>query len=748
MKRHALILLILPFILSSCATVDSSRPSIGYNILFSPGQHIRKLIQQKNFADAEKVYNREIDYFEKNPVKYSHDIKNLANELNSTLIKDANELLSLLDAVKWPESYDKWPDISITIDKCDNFLNSYYSRKIFDNTDIVLPSVSQLKLNLSNIKLLILKDVEQAFYVFPHYDNQDFFIIYPLKKPNTSSMLDGFNKHLTDECRTSNKDVIKNISDIYKQYFGDSFASALVEIYYKTVLSEFIEKDKPNLSNIVKAINETKKINTPLKSIQNYKIKFIDATTSTIKKGEIDFPVSINMDLPFTTVKNSLADDISQKLDDDSQIVIIIETSVAQNSQSILKRDALQSEYRSGMRTDPNPDYNMAQNYVNNARQAVLEAQMLKSSIDSQYCYGAGCWAKLANQITAITLIKKKNNELDEAMQRLGATPMTIEVPVYKPYEFHKVQISSLKASTLNYYVIDKLSNTYYAGNYNSSQKKNFVVTYDLHELDKIRSSHLYGCDREEDISKFEETPVTINISSILEQYISDESKHVSLPSIGIVKQDILERRSRAVASLEKPKYESKPKQNDKRFESVVIINNPKGSIGAGFFISDELIITNYHVIEGAKYVEIKLFNGQDTFGKIIDYDIRLDLVLIKAQARGIPLEFYQEKTIELGRTVEAIGHPKGLEFSITRGIVSGSRKIKSTYAPNSKQVDFIQTDAAINPGNSGGPLFIDNKVIGVNTQKLAAVAIEGIGFAIHHSEVSSFIKRSLEKVK
>lgn len=158
------------------------------------------------------------------------------------------------------------------------------------------------------------------------------------------------------------------------------------------------------------------------------------------------------------------------------------------------------------------------------------------------------------------------------------------------------------------------------------------------------------------------------------------------------------------------------------------------------FTLKKDIVLTNYHVIEGTKYIELKKFDGEITFGKVIAIDIRLDLALIKTQARCNPLEIYSSRTIPLGEQVEAIGHPGGLEFSITRGVISAVRDINSSYMPNGKKISFIQTDAAINPGNSGGPLFYDGKVIGINTQKLAAIDVEGLGFAISNKEIERFI--------
>ena len=91
---------------------------------------------------------------------------------------------------------------------------------------------------------------------------------------------------------------------------------------------------------------------------------------------------------------------------------------------------------------------------------------------------------------------------------------------------------------------------------------------------------------------------------------------------------------------------------------------------------------------------------------------------------------------------MDALGHPKGRKFSISQGIVSAIRKEGSVYnATGSDNVLFIQTDAAINKGNSGGPLFLGNKVIGVNTQGLSKQKSEGMNFAVHYSEVLDFLK-------
>jgi len=124
----------------------------------------------------------------------------------------------------------------------------------------------------------------------------------------------------------------------------------------------------------------------------------------------------------------------------------------------------------------------------------------------------------------------------------------------------------------------------------------------------------------------------------------------------------------------------------------------------------------------------------------VIKKDLKRDLAIIKTNITGKPVEFYVGQ-LKQGEMVEALGHPKGRKFSLTKGWVSAIRKESGGYsATNEKNVLFIQTDAAINHGNSGGPLFYKDKVVGVNTQGLSKKNTEGMNFAVHFSEVLKFI--------
>jgi serine protease Do len=157
--------------------------------------------------------------------------------------------------------------------------------------------------------------------------------------------------------------------------------------------------------------------------------------------------------------------------------------------------------------------------------------------------------------------------------------------------------------------------------------------------------------------------------------------------------------------------------------------------IGSGFIIDEEgYVLTNHHVIAGADTVKVIFSNNTEANARIVNYDESQDLAVVKITDNvKIPAvaQLGDSDTLNVGETVIAIGNPLGKEFigTVTSGIVSA---VNRGIMIDNRRLSFIQTDAAINPGNSGGPLIdTTGHVIGINTAKIGASGIEGIGFSI-----------------
>jgi S1-C subfamily serine protease len=161
----------------------------------------------------------------------------------------------------------------------------------------------------------------------------------------------------------------------------------------------------------------------------------------------------------------------------------------------------------------------------------------------------------------------------------------------------------------------------------------------------------------------------------------------------------------------------------------------PVRESGSGFLIDDQgRILTNYHVVSGrAPAIEVTLEDKSRYKARLLGYDLRNDMALIKIEPRGkVPfLKLGDSANLLVGQKVLAIGNPFGLEGTLTTGIISS---LGRTIADESgrRLEDMIQTDAAINPGNSGGPLLdSQGNVIGINTAIYGPGGNIGIGFAM-----------------
>lgn len=172
--------------------------------------------------------------------------------------------------------------------------------------------------------------------------------------------------------------------------------------------------------------------------------------------------------------------------------------------------------------------------------------------------------------------------------------------------------------------------------------------------------------------------------------------------------------------------------------------------VGSGvIFRSDGYIVTNNHVIEGAREIIVSLSDGSTVNGTLVGTDEMTDIAVVKVDAKDLPAaKFANSDEILVGEPVVAIGNPMGLEFqgTITVGVVSAlNRTIDISYSD--RKLNLIQTDAAISPGNSGGALVnYESEVIGINSAKLAQTEVEGIAFAIPSNTVQSIVKELMEK--
>jgi serine protease Do len=172
--------------------------------------------------------------------------------------------------------------------------------------------------------------------------------------------------------------------------------------------------------------------------------------------------------------------------------------------------------------------------------------------------------------------------------------------------------------------------------------------------------------------------------------------------------------------------------------------NHRTQGAGSGVIISkDGYILTNNHVVEGAKEVTVTLADEKEYKARVVGTDAKTDLAVLKIEVnRPLPsAAMGDSEQLKVGDWVVAIGNPFGLSHTVTSGIVSAKGRVIGAGPYD----DFIQTDASINPGNSGGPLFnMNGEVVGINTAIIPYG--QGIGFAIPVNTAKPLIPQLVSK--
>ncbi|MFC1934289.1 S1C family serine protease [Chloroflexota bacterium] len=180
------------------------------------------------------------------------------------------------------------------------------------------------------------------------------------------------------------------------------------------------------------------------------------------------------------------------------------------------------------------------------------------------------------------------------------------------------------------------------------------------------------------------------------------------------------------------------------------IFNRPftQEGAGSGWIISEDgYIVTNNHVVEGAKSVTITLDDGRTFPAETVRTDPLSDLAVVKINDQNLPAaEIGNSSALKVGDWLVAIGNSLGQGIRATQGIVS-RKDVSLAVGQGQTLYGLIETDAAINPGNSGGPLLnMAGEVIGINSVKRVEVEVEGVGYAIGTNEAMPIIQQLINK--
>ena len=514
--------------------------------------------------------------------------------------------------------------------------------------------------------------------------------------------------------------------------------------------------DKIKKDLVLKDKNK-KKIDIKQNENVNDKLKVVFADKDIVKKellpninpsGNIDFV--INKEFSLDIVKNLLASN--------SNLILIIPTDFDSYS-NVVSEDNLTSQMVAGSKSVPNPEFNRLQAEMRRTERELQRAQAeAERGFQMSQCISCGLitqWGGIALQEKWQKEGAKLQNRLNQLINSYSNTPDYLEKEILRSYSYLVQNVNAEKNAI--YQVVQFKNSKLIEKKIIIKSNKDFKVAYNIDPQDKKYENLLNKYSSSDQVSNWQNQKIKntslndfINLFDNEKEFREMLDKKELYASLNFSVEEELSWWEKLLGNSSKTNINkkktasikstsSKFEVKDDRFDSVVIVKTEKG-LGSGFFISKDEIITNYHVIENATSIFVTDKYKKRSSAVVIKKDLKRDLALLKTNTSGKPVKFF-EGQLKQGEMVEALGHPKGRKFSLTKGWISAIRKESSVYSATGKSdVLFIQTDAAINPGNSGGPLFYKDKVVGVNTQGLHKDSTEGMNFAVHFSEVNQFL--------
>ena len=442
-----------------------------------------------------------------------------------------------------------------------------------------------------------------------------------------------------------------------------------------------------------------------------------------------------------------------------SNLILVIPKDIDSFS-NVISENNMASQMVAGIRQVPNPEFNRLQMEIRRAEREQQQAlRRAEDGFRRSQCISCG----LITQWGGIAIQSKWNNVAKELQSRIvsltnsySTTPDYLEKEVLRSYNYLVQNIKAEKRAI--YQVVQFKNGKYLQRNIKIDETKSFKVAYNIDPQDKKYENLINKYSDTQLVTNWqnkklkntslEKLLTTIDNQEVFIEIMGKKELYASLNFDYVEEEEELswwerlfggsKKEGKKTVSLSK-NSSSGYEEKDIRFDSVVIVKTENG-LGSGFFISKDEILTNYHVIENATSISVTDKYKKRSSAVVIKKDLRRDLAVLKTNTTGKPVKFFDGQ-LKQGEMVEALGHPKGRKFSLTKGWISAIRKESSVYsATGTPDVLFIQTDAAINPGNSGGPLFYKDKVVGVNTQGLHKDSTEGMNFAVHFSEVNQFL--------
>jgi len=722
---------------------------------------MKRHVKQSDFVSASILYNENQDLFNsaKEARRRASELNELTNYLNTgfseRIASQQIELASIDFDTLYPAN---WRAVKLTISSANELVIEYESHAILQKNENTLPALRELSDQIQSTTGMIVSQRRNAFLAYDHSLRETFFVIYP----------DGYEddyvrrRKIVAQAGTDLWPVLKSMSMEDQLYlvdawtkgkpnnFGNMFGAELrlviANSYYEKLIQQWLQREDGDPTEFLAGVAAAHTISLiPSEAISSRLLLIATAPSG-------DFPLKLSFDrtLPFT-FRNEVPRDLTPGLYD---LVIVLGIKRIELREKLVETRTTRSKYKERMETKTNPAYLSAQSAYSSAIDIVNIASSHSNRAHAAYSacqaqitgWNSGqCHMLAANAGDAARQLSESRDLLNRAQRRLGGTEPTVTKPVYRDYDVPVSRVLLEKIVSGKAAIIMPEVRQARVVEFSLNKRTSFDIAANVHPTDSGAASKL---DTKNDLKSEESKRFEVNVLDVLAELGSARADISPVKELNEFLVSIVDPKrpaSSAIAVSNQVTTVQAVRASHPAINGVVVVQSPLGNLGSGFYVAEHLLLTNYHVVVDSSFVEIEFFDGRSTTGQVISTDIDRDLALVRTSLSGQPLVLYTKPSLPLGESVIAIGHPSGLKFSLTKGIISAVREQQSTSSMGlGANYLFVQTDTAISPGNSGGPLLLENKVIGINTEKVVDVRVEGVGFALHYAEIARFLAASM----
>lgn len=707
---------------TATATISSNRPSTQNPVLSRPARQavsqFEKLVAAKKFEDAEAQFDSIILNFGMSLTNFGVLTNSAAAQLASYLNEQyagrlrsvGGEVAALSDAP--PTS--QWPTIKKSLGAARDLIEEYSKHKVLAAEEARSTEFGALSSAYAKETAALQSRAVDEFWAYEKSGESNFFDQYP-----TELVRSDFFSSPAFLGSTSGRTFadLRKLVNAHREIRLTPIAYASISDAAFDLIPDAVDPKRPQpRPSPVEILNAFIDDGFTLDAVPNG----IDiVSTTSAQSGEFSVDAGVEGPRPIRSVNLNTIRETATRFNGRVRVVVVpYQTTLSRRVEST---DTVHSTFLAGYQSQPNPAYTTALIEAQTAQQAAIAAQY-NTSITANNPY-AGGFAALGAAIGQIGAAQR----YQEAMQRLQNTPQTIQTAVHSDYTFSRTKVSVSKQARLNFIVTAKGDTAAYVLGFDFGTSKSFDIASGLNPKDDRYTS---GFSSDQDLANFSSQSVAVSKKQVIDAVVAGANlkKHATFELALAAATAVSIPVSTPTKDLEKIRL---PEAGSDVLKSIVVVQTGDG-MGAGFYVRDNIILTNQHVVSGAGTVTLKFSDGSQTQAQVVVTDPRVDLAALRVTKTAKPLALFTGRELPLGGSLIAVGHPKGLLFSVTRGVVSGVRDIQD--------VRYVQTDAPINPGNSGGPVIINGEVAGISDWK--RTDSEGIGFAIHFSEVRGFLAK------